>query len=329
MGFKEIKADIRDLDLHEVPVSEITRDISIYLKKKFLEIRRAHDISQDWPGDEAIQVLLAKTVPLFISAVTLCRFINDANWVPQDRLKEIINDQSKYVSKMASTYLPVLKQLLIGQNKQETQQLVKEFRQIVGAIIVLATPLSVSALSNLLDLEPNKIQIRIDRLHSVLNIPAESRLSDRPVRLLHQSFRDFLLDNETKEMEGGKQFWVHKKMVHQNLTYQCLDVMRRKLRKNICDLPDDCLQRNDISSDSVKRHLPPELRYACRYWAQHLVQSQEQARMLAMALSTLKVHLLHWVEAMSILGILSEVLEIIKRVQSAIQVSIHEGQAYL
>jgi hypothetical protein len=81
-GFKEIKRDLQNLDLRDVPMSEITRDISIFLRYTFSHIRQDHELSLDWPGDEVIEVLLTRTVLLFISAATLCRFINDANWDP-------------------------------------------------------------------------------------------------------------------------------------------------------------------------------------------------------------------------------------------------------
>jgi hypothetical protein len=321
LGFKEIKGDHQNLDLHDVPKSEIAHDISIFLKHGFSHIRQDHGISVDWPGDEVIEVLIARTVPLFISAATLCRFIGDANWDPQIRLEEILADQSIYVSKMAGTYLPVLNQLLLGQDKWETRQLIQEFRQIVGVIIVLATPLSVNALSELFHKSTNNISKRLERLHSVLNIPENLHA---PVRLLHLSFRDFLIDPRTKGTAESEQFWIDEKEVHQNLTTQCLDVMNHSLRKNICNLPGDDTQRSEIDIHSINHHLPPELQYACRYWAQHLTQSQDPASKLAKAFSFLKVHLLHWVEAMSVLGLISEVVGVIKRLQSVIQVSTHK-----
>jgi hypothetical protein len=251
-------------------------------------------------------------VPLFISAATLCRFINNANWDPQDRLQEILADQSTYVSKMASTYLPVLKQLLVGQNKRETKRLIQEFKKIVGTIVMLATPLSITAISQLLGMEINNIKKRLDCLHSVLNIPNNL---DIPVRLLHLSFRDFLLDTETKDKEESEQFWIDKKAVHQTLTNHCIEAMGRSLKRNICNLQDNIAQRSNVTRYSM------ELQYSCHYWTQHLVQSQHPITMLIKAFSFLKVHFLHWVEAMSILGIISEVVGVIESLQSVIQVS--------
>jgi len=315
LGFMDITVDHQDLDLRDIPKPEIEQDISLFLRHKFSQIRQDHKFSSDWPGDEVIQVLVARTVPLFISAATLCRFIGDANWDPQDRLDAILADQSTYISKMDSTYLPVLNQLLVGQDKWEAEQLVQEFKNIVGVIIVLVTPLSVNALSQLLSTKTNNINKRLDRLHSVLNIPDNLCT---PVRLLHLSFRDFLLDPKKKK---SSPFWIDEKEVHQNITAQCLKVMQHSLRKNICNLPSFGTQRIEIDTYSINQYLPSELQYSCRYWAQHLTQSKDPGTEMGEAFLFLQEHFLHWVEAMSILGIISEVVGIINTLQSVIQVS--------
>jgi hypothetical protein len=98
--------------------------------------------------------------------------------------------------------------------------------------------------------------------------------------------------------------------------------MDRSLKRNICNLQDDSAQRSDVTRSSINYHLPPQLQYACHYWTQHLVQSQCLVTILIKAFSFLKVHFLHWVEAMSILGIVSEVMGVIKSLQSVIQVSL-------
>ncbi|THC90327.1 hypothetical protein EYZ11_010206 [Aspergillus tanneri] len=313
LGFKNIKDRHQHLGLHDVPKAAIERDISIFLRHSFVDIQHDHELSTDWPGDGVIEALLARTVPLFISAATLCRFIGDANWDPQSRLQEILADRTLYVSKMASIYVPVLNRLLAGQDLWETKYLIKEFKKIVGTIIVLATPLSVNSLAQIVGLKANNIKRRLDRLHSVLNIPDNLNV---PVRLLHLSFRDFLLDCRTKGTKESEQFWIDEKAVHQDLTGKCLEIMRRSLRKNICNLPDDGTQRSEIDIHSISRHLPPELQYACRYWTHHLLQCLDPAMELVRAFPFLEVHLLHWIEAMGVLGTASEVVEMVKRLQS-------------
>ncbi|KAF4230403.1 hypothetical protein CNMCM6457_005979 [Aspergillus fumigatiaffinis] len=315
LGFKGITNDHQDLILHKIPKPVIEHDITLYFKNKFLELRQERELPSEWPGDVAINTLVERAAPLFISATTLYRFISDKKRNPEKRLRAILSDEMNYASKMDSTYLPVLDQLLTGQNEREIQQLVEEFKNIVGVIILLATPLSVHTLSRLMSMELIDIQTHLDLFYSVLDVP--SRL-DEPVRILHLSFRDFLLDDLKKETP----FWINEREVHHKLTTQCLEVMRQErhgLRKNICNIADNATQRSEIDRYAIDRCLPPDLQYACRYWVHHLVQSHDPANELRQAFSFLQSHLLHWIEAMSLLDIISEVPGVIQRLQSIAQ----------
>ncbi|KAL4899381.1 hypothetical protein BDW74DRAFT_163568 [Aspergillus multicolor] len=325
LGFQEVKDNLESMDLHSIPTSEIAHDILIFLEYSLSRIRQNNDLPAGWPGRDAINNLLTKTVPLFISAATLCRFIG-TTYDPQDCLRDILDDNSIYVSEMARTYVPVLSQLLVDQNKWAASRLAQKFKDIIGPIIVLATPLSVNALSQLLGVKSSitsdNIKSLLKRLHSVLIVPDDL---DLPVRLQHLSFRDFLVDDITKDAEESKKFWIDGEATHQRLTNQCLALMEERLKQNICMLSDDCLQRSDIDSDSINGNLPPELRYACRYWTQHLMQCRDPANEIKKAISFLEVHFLHWMEVMSILGLISEVIEAISRLQSAIRGAKHHN----
>ncbi|KAL4757650.1 uncharacterized protein BDW70DRAFT_142991 [Aspergillus foveolatus] len=82
----------------------------------------------------------------------MCRFIG-TTYDPQDCLQKVLNDKTSYVSEMARTYVPVLNQILAGQNEWETARLIQRFKDIIGPIIALATPLPVNTLSQLLGLK--------------------------------------------------------------------------------------------------------------------------------------------------------------------------------
>lgn len=316
LGFKKIgNQGHQNLNLHAISNPDIEQDISLFLRHNFSRIRQERSLSPDWPGDENIQTLVARTVPLFISAATVCRFIGDLKWNPENRLKAIIADQATYVSKMDSTYLPVLNQLLAGQDEWESKQLVQEFKEIVGVIILLATPLSVNALARLLNMKPYDISTRLDLLHSVLSVPENL---DLPVRLLHLSFRDFLLDSKKK---GNSPFWLDEKEIHRKTANQCLTVMQGGLRKNICNLPAYGILRIDIHPQTIARHLSADLQYACRYWVHHLKQGEVYITEKDQVHLFLEEHFLEWLESMSILGAVSECISLVDTLDSLKQVS--------
>jgi hypothetical protein len=305
--------EYQDLILHEVPEPVIHGDISLFLKHQLSEIRKTRFLPKDWPGDANLQRLVHLSVPLFIFAATACRIVKDNRWDPEASLAEILEHENDG-SEFDATYRPVLDRFLQGQTGRRKTQLVDEFREIIVPIVMLESPLSVISLSKLLNLSVEEIDRRLSSFHSVLNIPDDPT---RPVRIFHLSFRDFLLDPETSKTTL---FEIDEGQMHYTLTIRCLKVCQ-KLRKNICMLESDGTKRVEIDQQTLEQYLPPELRYSCRYWAHHLTHCSQASNALSSALSFLKEHFLHWVEAMSLLGLISDVIGIINILQSAIEVS--------
>lgn len=138
-----------------------------------------------------------------------------------------------------------------------------------------------------------------------------------PIRLFHLSFREFLLDPDTRTKTP---LGISEIETHNMLTRKCLH-MCRKLEENICQLPNYGCQSVEIDRQTVNDHLPPELQYACRYWAYHLVQCTELTNIAHEAHSFLQTHILFWIEAMSLLGHALEISGILDLLQTAIGVS--------
>jgi hypothetical protein len=257
-------------------------------------------------------------VPLFIFAATICRIFEEPDWDPIESLTEILTRQNDQ-SKLDRTYLPVLDRLLGRQHGKHKEKLVSEFQQVIGAIVTLESPLSVPSLAKLLDLPERLVSLRLDPLHSVLRVPDNETV---PVRLFHLSFRDFLLDPDTRKKTP---LGINETEMHYRLVKQCL-LMCQILRKNICGLPSEGTKCTEIDRQTVDSNLPPELQYACRYWAYHLVKCANSNNMTFSALlflqrHFLQKHFLHWVEAMSLLGLTSEILGILDQLLTAISVS--------
>ncbi|KAE8155521.1 hypothetical protein BDV40DRAFT_294264 [Aspergillus tamarii] len=211
---------------------------------------------------------------------------------------------------MDKIYLPALNQL-IGENEDDSQELLEEFRHIVGVIILLATPLSIESLGRLLQTPGEDISKLLDHLNSVLNTPSNM---DTPVRILHLSFRDYLLTTESP-------FRINEQETHEKIALHCLHVMENRLTDNICGLASYGTQRSDMDNQIIKQYLSAELEYSCQYWVYHLQQSKGRISETKI-LSFLKQHFLHRMEALSLLGIVSEAVGIIDTLKSGIWRSI-------
>ncbi|PLB48213.1 hypothetical protein P170DRAFT_456819 [Aspergillus steynii IBT 23096] len=145
-GFSDIGSnEYLDLALHEIPEKVTERDIQLFLQHRFAQIKRDKRVIQDWPSDEAIQELVRISLPLFISAATVCRYIEISKLEPKLRLAELLKDQRKY--------------------------LLQEFQDIVGVIILLEAPLYINTLLIFLGMEADRISNRLESFQSVLSIP--------------------------------------------------------------------------------------------------------------------------------------------------------------
>jgi hypothetical protein len=318
LGFKDISPHHHDIALHEIPEAIIEHDISVFMQEKLLRTREEHSLPDTWPGDENIRILVEMAVPLFIFAATICRFIADHSWDPEDRLRKVLEYQTLSLrSKLAGTYLPILDQLLVNQDDLEKRQIVEEFQEVVGAIILLGIPLSTLALAKLLNIDQRKVRLRLKALHSVLCVPDDEQ---SPVRILHLSFRDFLLDPLVR---NESQLWVDEKKTHKILFLRCLRIMSKPdggLRRDICELRSPGVLNSQISSKTIEAHVSEDLKYSCCFWVYHLEQSELLLEHVEEVYEFLQTHLLHWLEIMSLLGKIPETIGSINALQSLIKV---------
>jgi hypothetical protein len=246
----------------------------------------------------------------------VCRFVGDCRWNPRKRLANILEQTANQASNLDRIYLPILQQLVDRCSDSEKESLAQKFREIIGPIVILADPLSTSPLTSLLGISKEDIDNLLDGLHSVLRIPSNR---DYPIRLLHLSFRDFLLDQEKSEFW----FWINGMKTHEMMAIRCLELISKPccLRENMCSLEFPGKLRNHIDKERVYDRLPPDVRYACQYWVHHLEQGRKRIHDQDIVHVFLQRHLLHWLEALSLIGKISESIVMIDTLQLLVDVS--------
>ena len=101
-------------------------------------------------------------------------------------------------------------------------------------------------------------------------------------------------------------------------------VMKREnggLKRNICSLSSFGTLRTEISPLAIQANLPAEFQYACRYWVSHLQQGHVKLEDQGQIRQFLKKHFLHWLEAIGIMGIVTEAFGIVNTLLSIVWVS--------
>jgi hypothetical protein len=328
LGFRKMRAVLhRDLILDHRPSEEVNADIRRFYHHQFREIKHSQELhSDDWPTIEDIDRLVESANGLFIFAATLCRFIAENEEPAEDCLSRVLSSvrgrsklsQAKDVDgdeaafrNLDGMYIEILARSLRGREK-----ITEGLRKTLGAIAVLQGPLSAVSLGKLMGdkTRPEVIYHQLDRLHSVLRV---SRQPNSPIRVLHDSFREFLVDGRRCTLPELR---VDKGLSHLHIFQKCLQTMGAALRHDVCDLQHPGKMVDDLDQEKVEEYLSPHVQYACRYWVNHLQHCTSLAEgvmsiLAAEAYAFLKVHLLHWVEAMSLIGRFNEAIECVMQLE--------------
>ena len=346
-GFGQIgDTEHKDVVLHDITPSIVNHDIATYLEHSLRIIAKECYQADDWPGEEIIRRLVQSASGLFIWAATACRFIQEGGQFVADRLRAVLKDtfsadssSSKDSSssedsgtderfeilpeqRLDSIYVTVLKSPVRKYRKQERKRWYTLIRETLGAIVLLQSPLSASSLARLLSVPAEDVHRTLYELHSIVDVLQDL---DRPVRLHHPSFRDFLVN---RKRCGDDNFWVDEKSTHEKLASRCLELMSAPdgLRQDICGLSKAGTLRSEVAEETVASSLPPELQYACRYWVEHVERSQQSIVDGDAVHVFLQTHLLHWLEAMSLMGETGQCVRLLARLQALIAVGVGTWQ---
>jgi hypothetical protein len=337
LGFHKMPGILhQDLILHEIPRRAVDNDILNFFEYKFGAMRddsESDDLPPDWPGKNYIDKLVTSAHGLFIYAATVCRFIEegiqnfpagnllclvlpDENMANSSSPARNINTNQSPTKELDIVYTQVLEHSLKNCPKEDKEQLAALSRQVLGTIVTLFDLLSLMAIARLLNMDDGVVKKRLNHLRSILDVPNSQ---DEHIRLLHPSFRDFLLSHKRCY---NRQFWVDKRETHSMLLTRCLELLRQEgLRKDVCHLESPGTLRIEINSKTIDKYLLPGVRYACRYWICHLEQSGRQICDQDAVHIFLQEHFLHWLEALSLIGVMSESISLISTLQSLIAVS--------
>lgn len=314
-------AEHKGFVLHDISPSIVDQDIKRFLENELQCVGQRWYSRAGWPGVETIMQLVQSASGLFIWAATACRFICKGKSFAAKRLETILcndgNTTAAPEKHLDLIYTTVLRNSVSADyTDEEREEQSRMVRHVLGSIVVSFSPLSALSLSNLLGVAHNEVRQALEDLHAILNIPEDLA---QPLRLHHPSFRDFLLDKKRCDNDS---FWVDERSTHEKLASRCLELMSASngLRQNICNLSGPGMLTSEMDESKITASLPPELQYACRYWGDHLERSHGSIENGDATHSFLEKHLLHWLEAMSLLHETSRCVHLVARLRLLVTV---------
>ncbi|KZS91178.1 WD40 repeat-like protein, partial [Sistotremastrum niveocremeum HHB9708] len=274
-----ISLDMADL------CSDDDQDIKRLVEYRFKPLK-AKPENAGWLTDNALSHLVLKSGGLMVFAGTACDYII----IPVQgstfagRLKHIL--ELDRVPKMDSLYSAIL-QANIGSDDQAMAR----FQAVMGRMVCLRDPL------------PYDAYLALDR-HGEYQDATETTLPfmasilygvqdrENPISPIHKSFTDFLID-QNRSLD----YHISKPDHYSSLLRDCLSEMAKNLRFNICGI-----DSSYVVQDGVKPILSPQLRYACRFWAEHLVDIPYDSSIAANIKTFFGTSLLDWFQVLNYIG---------------------------
>jgi hypothetical protein len=209
-------------------------DVRSYLQLHLSKIRDQNDhlmrdVPDPWPSPQTLDVLVHQSDGLFIYVSTLVKFVagmSHMTELPQERLQAAMTT-NRGVD-------PLYHQVLSTAQKPEY------FHQVIGTIVFLRHPLTISKLGQLLQLPFSYIRLALDGCQSILVVPDSGHWGT--VHPYHASLRDFLTDHN----RAGAYFF-DPQVYHVSILVACLELIR---------------MNGDYDGGS-------HLFYACKNWCYH------------------------------------------------------------
>lgn len=257
------------------------------------------ELESTWPNQEWCQLLVRHSQRLFQWASTACKFIMGDGAIGlnvRERLNILLQSKNNIgVHPLDELYRTILGQLFTLDDARD------KFRDVMAVVLALEEPLSLTSLTSLFDGDP-RIRDVIKPLGSLLDGILNEQ---KPIRPLHTSFRDFLLDEARSST-----FHVNLLPRHSlDLGRALLGSMRKTLKFNICDLKDSRLRNAAVPNltSQVTKAIPPHLAYSCQYWMVHVQHADCTPELLDEVTLFFKNFFPFWLEAISLLSLFSPV----------------------
>jgi ATPase family associated with various cellular activities (AAA) len=305
------------LSMRMEDVSHTDEDILQYIRHRMVRIRRMFPSSlDDWPGATREIELAQYADGLFIWASVACAFLESGGNDPDVELDKLVSASREGVK--AEEKLDVLYQDVLCRSRPKGEGIpANNWDYVIGSLVALKTPLTYRDMDTLLNLSGelrrramtiiDGRQIQLTTCHHILSslrpiLRIDTKMKD-VIRLLHKSVFDYLTQRASNPI------WVDLSLSNAILAKQCIDEMNRSLQYDIYGIGDPSLliSRVDGLSERVDANIPTALRYACRYFADHLNDILKPLPGLRAELERfVSQNLLYWIEVMGILNQIAE-----------------------
>ncbi|GJJ10647.1 hypothetical protein Clacol_004874 [Clathrus columnatus] len=285
---------IRSKMMNNIPETETNRDILTYFKTT---------LKEESFGDAQLKRLVDLSQGLFQWAYLASEFLtglgNGAGSTINERYDDLISTQ--HIESIEDPLDTMYNQILSSLFDSKSPRAMSRFRSVIGSIVAAREPLSLTALIALrgenvsLAGRETDIKVVIQYMGSLL-----SGIDDpsSPIRPLHLSFREYLLD-----YNRSREFCIDPTHCHREFAFGCLRTMMEELRFNICGISNSHIRNVDDKglSGRVSSLISSQLSYSSRHWARHVSSTAFDPLVAGKVEGFLHHGFLLWLEVLSLL----------------------------
>ncbi len=270
------------LELNSFHVARAVASFIDYKVKKLTE-------SKSYSSELQVSVresLRKKAEDTFLWAALVCKKLSS---VRRDRVES-------WLEKVPPGLTPLYERMLDQVLHQEDDHDVDACRRILHTVVLAFRPLPLDDLAVFAEVTEG-VHDLVQRCGSFITIREDSAY------WVHQSAKDFLSDENRKDI-----FPLGQKHEHTKKARFCLELMSRKLKRDICNLKMPGILLSEVDESRIIAHLPFHVQYAGIHWFNHLSKAGSTG------LETLvqgedcqvyvffKRHFLYWLEALCLMN---------------------------
>lgn len=295
--------------LHDIARTIVDQDLNLYYRDQLTDIKVRMRLDDNLFSENTIDRLVERSQGLFIHAATVCRFVRDGSYLAIERLQRLLNSEKSATAEqeLDKMYTTILEYSFLPETHRldpvETKSVCQLFRRIVGAIVITFDVMSSQDLALLLGETAQKIRTTLNALHSVIDVPDDHQ---KPIRILHPSFRDFLLNPE-RCVVGS--YAITAQETHEVLATRCFEILLSQLRRNPLNLEMPGVKVRNIPVGMVNECITMILQYSSRYWVEHTIRSGVSFRFDSLVLKFMQEKYLLWLECLAWMGQLEQGIE--------------------
>ncbi|QRV93105.1 hypothetical protein RhiJN_21123 [Ceratobasidium sp. AG-Ba] len=306
------RAHVRRINM-DIGGEENIDDISEYSRHRLWKLADHRNLGDDWPGDELRARFVSKAGGLFLWVATVCDYLRSRG-DPTKNLRELV-ERDRQSDTSAENRMDRLYATILESYDWTDEDFVASYNQVMGAAIASKTPLTISGIKELYNDQYIESDYTLQKLSPLLTGMSRAEHQSSPVRLLHQSLRDFLV-LRSRSCSQYSRFTLDERMLSSKLAALCLSTLNRDLSRDMPItgyLSARCQDRGVPRLDESM--ISEALWYSCRFWSDHVCDIVDPGTVKVGLTDFMENHIVKWLEIVASCGQCRDLAEVRKWIE--------------